>query len=170
MTGEVLGNPSGDPVVGNLLDVRRQFRLVDRLGLILGRWDGRLRPGVARNRDLTGVGAVIEKVFQTATALFLLGAKTDIALPRVNSKSCLTAVRGRSRRCQSTRTVAAVRIFLSREVIVAFGYPSDGDLLGGLHRHDEQVAGRTRSRRAHNWPAIWRSAHPSRDRCRSRSG
>jgi hypothetical protein len=36
--------------------------------------------------------------------------------------------------------MAAVRVLLGREVLIAAGYLSDGDLPGGLHRHDEQVA------------------------------
>jgi glyoxylase-like metal-dependent hydrolase (beta-lactamase superfamily II) len=39
-----------------------------------------------------------------ATALFFDGAKIDMAEPSVNSRSCLTADRGRSVRCQSTCT------------------------------------------------------------------
>jgi hypothetical protein len=71
----------------------------------------------------------------------LLGAKTDIASQGEQQILLDSGSWEVPSLPVDADDVAAVRILIGREILVTSGYPSDSELLGGLHRHDEQVTG-----------------------------
>ena len=129
MPSELFGNPAGDLVVRRLFNVRSQLWLVD----VLRGVDQRPRLRCWRGGACPGSVPCSRRRSKRDTALFLLGLKIVMALPRVNSKSCLTAERGRSSRCQFTgHDMPLVGVFLMCAVLVRAGHPAKCDLLGRL--------------------------------------
>ena len=140
MPSELLGNASSDLVVRDLFDVRSNLGFVNIFAFVYQYVWARLRRCQSDGGHLARVGAMGEEVLQSSDCVVLAGRKDRHRTAEGEKQVLLDRWPGQVHTIPVHRyDVALACVLFGFAVLISAGYAPEGYLLGGLHRHNEQI-------------------------------